>query len=606
MLPGRISACLVTALLCCACNLSRPQVTLTLAPIHSRTPIATAGQETPSATRQPTVRATTPPPSPTRIQPRSATPTAIATATKYIEPTHATSQTAAPFTLPETVPTRLITWTAAPTALPTSRIATATPRSRISRSIGLGFTATPTATPTRFHPTVALRRDLIAAEIPPPQIQLNSIHSAAAAVYQFDLGGAGFDFAGRAIADAVLFSPNPAAADSFLLTDSRGLLRYKLPGDPAERPLTYSPYFIGFDVPSSDANKNRVVEIDWSADGSAFTFRIDPPPGQDSINAGLWYWQPQRDLETDPTYTLIRDCPAPDYASCELVRQSNASLWQTLDVAWSPLPGSHAILLRVALPSESRSALAVVYAQRDAHYANQAPDFVRYDYGRWSSGGAEIIVSGRRPDGRVVIAAVDQRLQDERLIFDASAAGLWLQDAVRLPNGRVVAFGRSAADHESAPLALYDSAGTRLSAFVADAAPDAIRWYPDRSAAVLRIGERQFTVQVNDGRISDSTHLTRQPRFSDADYSPPIPSAVIQGSAYRPGQQLRAQGGLNVRAQPATTSQIVGGLFPGDYLAILAGPYISGDITWWKAQIANDTVGWVAGQIDGSPTIASD
>ena len=605
MRKGRVFACLILALLGSACNLSVPQVTLTLAPIHSLTPIATAGIETPSATSQATAIATTPPPSPTRIQPRAATATPIATATDAIAPTLPGSETAAPFTLPPTLPNRRITWTAAPTALPTSRIQTAAPPSRVSRSIGLGSTATPTATPTRFHPTVALRRELIVDTIPPPQIQLNRIDPAAAAVYQYDLG-AGFNFAGRAIADAVLFSPNPAAPDSFLLTDARGMLRYKLPGDPAERPLADSPFFIGFDVPSSDANKNRIVEIDWSADGSAFTFRIDPPPGQDSVNAGLWYWQPRRDLATDPTYALIRDCPAPDYASCELVRESNAAHWKTLDAAWSPSPGSNAILLRVDLPAESRSALALAQAQRDAHYANQAPHFARYDFGHWSSGGDEIIVSGRRPDGGVVIAATDHSLTGERLIFDASAAGLWLRDAVRLPDGRVVAFGRASANHDSAPLALYDAAGTRLSAFVGDSAPDSIHWYPDRSAAVLRIGERQFTVQVNGGHISDSAHLTRQPRFGVSGDSPPIPSAVIQGSRYRPGQQLRARVSLNVRALPYQTSQIVGGLFPGDYLAIIAGPYDSEAITWWKAQTASDVIGWVAGEIDGKATIASD
>ena len=500
-----------------------------------------------------------------------------------------------------------MTWTAAPTALPTARIETATPAPETGRPPGFGATATPSATPTRFQPTVALRRELIVEEIPPPRVQLNSLMRAAAGVYEYDLGaGASFDFGGRAIAgDVVLFAPNPALADSFLLTDAQGMPRYKLPGQAAERPVTDSPYFDGYAAASSETNKNRVVEIDWSADGSAFSFRIDPPPGQDNANAGLWFWQPNRELQTDPTYTVFRDCPDASYISCSLVRASNASLWQTLDVAWSPVPGSKAILLRVDLPAESRSALAIVEARRDAHYASQAPNFVRYDYGHWSVSGQEIIVSGRDPHGRVIIAAVDARLGDERRLFDASGSRLWLQDAARMPDGRVVGFGRSAASHPNAPLAMYDSNGRPISGVIGDAAPQNIRWYPDRSAAVLSVGGGQFTVQVAGGHISDSANLARQPVFSDFGSSAPIPSAVIHGSRYRAGQQLRARVSLNVRAGPSTGAQIVGGLFSGDYLAIIAGPYAKDGISWWKAQTANDIVGWVAGEINGAATFVS-
>ena len=158
-------------------------------------------------------------------------------------------------------------------------------------------------------------------------------------------------------------------------------------------------------MPSSDANKNRVVEIDWSADGAQFTFLVDASPGQDNVNAGVWFWQPVNVSPTDPTYPVIRDCVREGYISCQLVNPSNASFWKTIDVAWSPVSGSNSILLTLQLTEEGRNAMAIVHAVRDANYARQAPEFFRYDFGHWNTNGNGIIVSGRGLNGRVITSA---------------------------------------------------------------------------------------------------------------------------------------------------------------------------------------------------------
>ena len=171
-------------------------------------------------------------------------------------------------------------------------------------------TFTPTATSTQFQPTVVVRQDLIVEQIPPPVFASSTFSTLGASVYQYDVGfGQPFDYQGLQLrGGVVLFTPNPAASDSYLRTDQVGMLWYRPINVANEGAMSYSPFHEGFSAPSSDDNKNRVVEIDWSADGTQFTFRIDTPPGQDNVNAGVWFWQPEVVTPTDPTYPVIRDC----------------------------------------------------------------------------------------------------------------------------------------------------------------------------------------------------------------------------------------------------------------------------------------------------------
>ena len=371
--------------------------------------------------------------------------------------------------------------------------------------------------------------------------------------------------------------------------------------------MSYSPYFQGFSsqIPTFEQNKNRIVELDWSADGRQFSFRIDTPLGLDNSSAGVWFWQPRLDSQYDPTYQLIRDCPVPGYNPCDFVNPSNAWHWKTFAVQWSPVPGNNSVLLSVQLPGEGRNALAVVEARRDPQYANNAPHFVRYDYGTWNPAGQGITVSGRRPDGRVIIGVVNNSLNGEQVVLDGSSRGLWLRDAVRLPNGQYRALGRPGGPG-SGPVALYDQNGNRLSDFIGAAAPEDVRWFPDRSAVVVSVQGRQHTVPVNGGPITDNTDGTSNPQFGagPVEAAAPIPEAVIVNSEYSPGQQLRiALDYLNLRSEPTTDSAVRRGLVRGDYVAIFAGPYDNAGYRWWRVQAADGTFGWLAGTINGASTL---
>ncbi len=403
-----------------------------------------------------------------------------------------------------------------------------------------------------------------------------------------------------------LFLPNPVDSNSWLRTDHTGMLRYRPIGVAQEGVMSYSPFFEGFGVSSIDQNKNRIVELDWSADGRQFSFRIAPPPGTDTANAGVWFWQPEGNLATDPTYPIIRDCPHEGFGSCQRInRVGPVWHWTTRAVSWSPISGSNAVLLTLRLPDEGRNALAIAHAVRNPDVGNQQPNFIRYDYGHWNLNGQGIVVSGRRPDGRVIIGEVNNDLTGERVILDGSALGLWLRDAARHPNGQYFALGRPGAPG-SGPVALYNQSGNRISNFIGETAPEDVRWFPNRSQVVVSVRGKQYTVQVVGGSITDATGRLSNPQFSQSEFgSSSIPSGVLQGSAYYPGQQLRMTQALNVRGGPSTGNPIVGRLETGDYIAILAGPHRESRYEWWQVQTASNIVGWIAGKIDGAPTIRS-
>ena len=625
-----------------------PTATDTAQPTATATPAPT---DTPTETIRPT---------PTRIlietEPPTATPTATDTeAVSLLQRLEAATATATDLPVIESVPTiaprptldetevaKLLatpkprptvppTWTAAPTLPPTNTIAAPLPDApapleeattssdQVFVSTPLVATPesqfeapdfTPTPTPTIVQPTVAVRSDLLRSVILPPVAQEATFSISGASVYQYNVGvGEIFTFNNNIqLSGGVrLFLQNPVDPNSFLRTDYKGVLRYRPIGVAQEGEFGYSPYQAGYSsqIPSYEQNKNRIVELDWSADGRQFSFRIDTPLGLDNASAGVWFWQPRLDSQFDPTYQLIRDCPVPGYNPCDFVFPSNARHWKTFGVQWSPVPGDNNVLLSVLLPEQGRNAQAIVQALRDPKNADNAPHFVRYDYGTWNPAGQGITVSGRRPDGRVIIGAVNNNLAGERVILDGSARGLWLRDAVRLPNGQYRALGRPGAPG-SGPVALYDQNGNQMSDFIGPVAPEDVRWFPDRSAVLVSVQARQYTITADGSSITDNTEGTSNPQFgvAPAAAAQSIPDAVIAGSEYSPGQQLRvAVDYLNLRSEPSTSSAVQGGLVFGDYVAIIAGPYENEGYRWWQAQTADERVGWLAGTINGAPTL---
>lgn len=605
-----------------------PTDTATNTPLPSITPTFTATfTPFPTATPLPTET-----PTPTDIP--SVTPSDTPTPTDTLPP----SLTPVP-TLNETEISRLIgtrapesppTWTPVPQSSPTNTIIaptlgvtptfiTATPGA-ITDFINTPVPSTPepqfdaptstiTPLPTLFQPTVAVDSSLIQPDLPPQTVGQGTFSTVGASAYQFNVGLGGiFNFNGISLSGGVaLFAPNPADPTSFMRTDPNGMLLYKPIGAAQEGVMTFSPFFDGFAVGNINENKNRILEIDWSADGQRLAFRIDPPPGTDPGAAGVWFWQPDIASQTDPTYQIIRDCAFDGYAPCNfVVGNNNVYHWKTTSVEWSPIRGNYSLLLTVNLPDEGRNALAVAQAVRDADYAKQAPFFVRYDSGYWLDDGQRIIVSGRRPDGRVIIGITNSALTGEQVILDATAIGLWVQNAVQRPNGQIVALGRPGGPFDGGPLALYDSNGNAISAPIGPGAPEDVRWYPDKSAVVVSVQGRQYTVRVDGGTISDTTDLAANPTFGSGGVGAlPVPQGVIQGSGYTAGQQLRVVStNLNIRQEPSTGSLQIGGLVQGDYVAIIAGPYDNEGYRWIKVQTANNIVGWIASTINSTLTVS--
>ena len=525
-------------------------------------------------------------------------------------------------------PTVPATWTAAPTLPPTNTIVAppqATPvdiearednRAIVSTPIIVtpisqpdAPTSTPTPTAVPVQPTVAVRTDQLLPAIQPPVSQPTTFSITGSSAYQYNVGiGQLFTFENIQLSGGVrLFLRNPIDSNSFLRTDVKGVLRYKPLGVIQEGEMTHWPFFPGYSsqIGSYDNNKNRIVELDWSADGRQFSFRIDPPPGHDTIHAGVYFWQPIVDPVHGAAYEIIVDCVHDGYQQCHRVDRKGPWHWKTIGVEWSPVRGDNTILLTLHLPDEGRNGLSLAQAVRDPFYANQQQPVIRYDYGYWDPNGQTITVSGRRPDGRAIIGRVNRNLQGEQVILDASARGLWLRDAVTRPNGQIVALGRPGGAGSGA-VALYDSGGNRISEFIGNAPPEQVRWFPDRSAVVVTVQGQQFTARVDSRAVTNDSGRTGNPQFGTGNVAAaPIPNAVIIGSEFAPGEQLQVVNQvLNIREQPSTSSRTLGQLRFGDYVAIFAGPHNNEGYRWWRVQTANDIFGWIAGTINGAPTIA--
>ncbi len=591
VLAGKGFLWLLVCWVVCACTLRQPDRVLTLVPSDLGTPVATAVQQAPT-------RTTIPP-----QLPSAATP-ANPTTTREIATEAGLGASPSPrSTLPATwtaVPDQPLLWTAIPEEAPTT-IATSPPQR--------GFaTPTPSPTATRAQPTVSVRRDLLREAIAPPTIQPLALPISAASAFQYEVQpGQLFAIDDIRLTGGLrLFLQNPTDSSSYLYTDRKGILRFRAPGAAQAAELFSSPFHAGYSIGIEriERNKHRVVELDWSADGRKFSFRIDTPAGLDNSAAGVWFWQPEAHPVHGATSQVIRDCAHAGYRPCSFVNPSSARHWQTLAVNWSPQPGDDRMLLTLHLPDESRNALAMARAVADPTYANNAPPLVRYDYGHWDLDAEHITVSGRRPDGRVLVAQVNAALADERVILDGAAQGLWLQDASRLSTGQVVALGRPG-EPGSGPLALYNQQGRRISAFAGDSAPDQVRWYADRSGVALSVSGRQYALNTETGAIVDVSQLASNPQFSqDGDEVAAIPGAVIRGATYYPGQQLRViVGALNLRETPGTNSAVLDSLLRGDYVAVFAGPYDNEGDRWWQVQTARNRFGWIAGRIAGSPTV---
>jgi hypothetical protein len=78
-----------------------------------------------------------------------------------------------------------------------------------------------------------------------------------------------------------------------------------------------------------------------------------------------------------------------------------------------------------------------------------------------------------------------------------------------------------------------------------------------------------------------------------------VPTGVLEGSRYNPGQQLRVYvRKLDIYQQPGFSSDIVGQVLDGEYVAILAGPAEADGVSWWQVQTVR-SLGWIVDEKDG-------
>ena len=492
----------------------------------------------------------------------------------------------------------------------TPNVITATPGGPAFPDNLNGVTSTPEivanlATPAEEFPTLVPTPTALSPEIiqrgfptPLPAPRYQPYSTTNLSTYRFSVQpGTTFAFNGAQISGGFSqFAANPAFPGSFVYVDLLGMVRFAPPGG-GESPLNESPFFEGYNVVTLEENKNRVRDIGWSPNGQQYFFIVDPPDSNpDKQGAGVWFWQPQ-DFGAGQTYELLVDCIAGS-TSCDLVSNRPADTWQSLKAQWSPDSGR--VLVTLSLPNEGRQALTILNAVTDHGYKTTAPDFVRYEYGYWTPDG-RIVVSGRQPDGRVIVGITDGNLANMQELLNASGANLWMRDAFMRPDGNIVAFGREGGADGPVRLYLIQNGGAvALTGDIGTTTPVRIDVAEDGSQAVVSVDGTQYTVNANTGSAI-ATELRLE------GFGPPggfegtggdYPTGVLPNSRYAPGQQVQMidVGRRNVRSLPGTGSSVIDYVDPNEYAGILAGPYDAEGFTWWYVNTGRNQQGWFAGQ----------
>ena len=86
-----------------------------------------------------------------------------------------------------------------------------------------------------------------------------------------------------------------------------------------------------------------------------------------------------------------------------------------------------------------------------------------------------------------------------------------------------------------------------------------------------------------------------------------LPTGVEIGAQFSPGEQLRVISvSLNLRVEPSLNGEIITTLNQGEFVRVLAGPFISGSETWWQVQDTLGRIGWLASESAGIPLLDRD
>ncbi len=422
--------------------------------------------------------------------------------------------------------------------------------------------------------------------------------------------------------DTVLFERNPVDPNLYLTTDSSGNLYLTgLNGTNTYRP-DMSP-FSQFIAQSRDENNAFVPAAKWSPDGRFMAFIV---AGKKTGNDGVWFFQPGQ----FPPVQLLVDCLPIDVPGCSLVSNPfDPDKWESRSLLWSP--NSDAVLVGLNLSQEGRSGIVIVSAVNDPNYRITRPPVYRYDYGSWSRDGQYILVSGRGPDGHEYVGWLNRDGSFNKVLIDSEASGLWMGFANQANDGSVYALG--APGDRNGPreaLHIYNMSGQAVTGAIGAGFPDRVEWSPDGRAVFVQTGGRQYVANVNgdvrdiSGQVAGARAINwvngELPQGNDgggnniapvgqpdgSGQAPSLPQGIVEGTEYQPGTQLRVYvQELNVRTAPGTASPFARSLplITGDYVVILAGPVDADGARWWQVQTADGVVGWIAGAINGSPTL---
>ncbi len=581
-----------------------PTDTLTPSPLPTITPSDTATPR-PTSTPRPTNTPTRIPPSPTRTL--SLDEIAALTGTAPPAPVGVRETPTPPPTL-DVTPTFVTQ--AVPSPIP-PRIVTIPPEEILPPQPGANPDG-PTVTPTeRIFPTVA-----VAPEEIPPTVSIDALITPAPPppggrpLLNFAITTTGGTVGTGTIPtgginNTVLFARNPANPDEFAQVNTVGQLYVGPLGSPGGlggEPFTEFTY----QVAARSDNDAAVGDIAYAPDGT-LAFIIDAG----KVNKdGVWTFQ-------GGMRQLMRDCPREGHPGCFTVRGNrNADQWISEEILWRA--DSQRAIVRLFLPTEGRYGFVVL--DRATANPQVLPRVYRYTHATWSLDGTQVLASGYGEDGQPVMAWIEPDSGTTVGLYNGSAQGIYPQAAIQRTDGAIVALGRPLFGGASF---LMDVNGNRLSGDIGATPAVRVKWSGDRSTALVQTQDgRTYTVNAFSGAIQD---LSGQAGDLTVDFVPGalppsagdpntgdnsgdtvgVPSGVISGSRYQPGQQLQVAslGGLNIRPLPSTGEAPIGGVEQGEYVAVLAGPVQAEGYEWWQIKTATNIRGWIAGTINGLDTL---
>lgn len=442
----------------------------------------------------------------------------------------------------------------------------------------------------------------------------------------FALSTSGGILSGEAIQmpfSATTFARNPLNPDQYALVDERGLL-YMFNGGLAANQgtlMTTSPFALPEPL-TREANNAVVIQVGWSPDGQTLAFLVD---SEHDDRDGIWVMP-----NGQPARQVFRECPQPllDNGLCTVIIGGEPSRINSLRFDWSP--NSSAILVSLLLPEENRRAFTVVPL---GNAPTNLPPILRYDYASWAQNGSRILVSGAAArDNRVALRWVDPLTDAQQIIFDATAAGVWLQDAVERPGGQIVALG--SLNGAGSPMSLYDGSGQPLTPQIGTALPERVTWSPDRSAVLVVTNDvttrhyyvaevtgvvREITAEVA-GALAVEWLDSVPPSEAPAAPPTPVPATIPPSVTVAPVGQLTGQGsyGINVnqqvqvispagarlRAVPSINGEELQLLSQYEYVLVTGGPTLADTLTWWQVETGSGQSGWAA-ESDGLQQLLS-